>query len=155
MFLIDGNNNLKLHDSKVAGALLPVGAGFATERDLATLAAHWPATRLVEIWNRLPGVKRVRRFRDRKTGVERIWKTIRNLRKARQPVQTNLPRRTKTERILAHLNKPSGATLNALMALTGWQAHSVRGFLSQLSKKRGLRIQSFQRNGERVYRTPS
>jgi hypothetical protein len=153
MFFIDGNNNIKWRDSK--GARLPEGAGFATVKALATLAAQWPATRLVEIWNRLPGVKRVRRFRDRKTGVERIWKTIRNLRKAQQPVHTVLPRRTKTERILAHLQKPSGATLSTLMALTGWQAHSVRGFLSQFSKKRGLRIQSFQRNGERVYRLPS
>ena len=40
-----------------------------------------------------------------------------------------------------------------LMELTGWQAHSVRGFLSaQLSKKRSLRVESFTRKGERVYR---
>jgi Protein of unknown function (DUF3489) len=38
------------------------------------------------------------------------------------------------------------------MKATGWQAHSVRGFLSgQLGKKMGLRVRSFQRNGERVY----
>ena len=40
-----------------------------------------------------------------------------------------------------------------LMDVTGWQSHSVRGFLSrQLSKKRGLRVKSFTRNGERVYK---
>ena len=38
------------------------------------------------------------------------------------------------------------------MQATGWQAHSVRGFVSgHLRKKLGLRVKSFQRNGERVY----
>jgi len=38
------------------------------------------------------------------------------------------------------------------MAATQWQAHSVRGFISgQLAKKMGLRVKSFQRDGERVY----
>jgi hypothetical protein len=38
------------------------------------------------------------------------------------------------------------------MRATGWQAHSVRGFISgQLGKKMGLRVRSFERDGERVY----
>ncbi len=38
------------------------------------------------------------------------------------------------------------------MQATGWQAHSVRGFMSgHLRKKLGLRVKSFRRNGERVY----
>jgi len=38
------------------------------------------------------------------------------------------------------------------MRETGWQSHSVRGFISgTLGKKIGLRVRSFQRNGERVY----
>jgi len=55
--------------------------------------------------------------------------------------------------MIALLKRPSGATLNELMAETGWQAHSVRGFISgQLSKRLGFRIKSFKRDGERVYR---
>jgi hypothetical protein len=39
------------------------------------------------------------------------------------------------------------------MDLTGWQSHSVRGFISaQITKRMGLQIQSFKRNGERIYR---
>jgi hypothetical protein len=38
------------------------------------------------------------------------------------------------------------------MSATGWQAHSVRGFISgQLGKRLGLRVKSFERDGERVY----
>jgi hypothetical protein len=59
---------------------------------------------------------------------------------------------TKAELVLALLRQTSGATLRALMAATGWQAHSVRGFISgQLTKKRGLKVRSFKRDGERVY----
>ncbi len=38
------------------------------------------------------------------------------------------------------------------MQATGWQAHSVRGFLSgKVSKQLGLPVTSFRREGERVY----
>ena len=38
------------------------------------------------------------------------------------------------------------------MAAAGWQAHSVRGFISgRLVKKMKLRVKSLQRDGERVY----
>jgi hypothetical protein len=60
---------------------------------------------------------------------------------------------TKTEKILSLLRQPSGATLAALMAATQWQAHSLRGFISgQLGKRMGLRVKSFRRDGDRVYR---
>jgi hypothetical protein len=63
---------------------------------------------------------------------------------------------TKTERILSLLRQPSGATLAALMTATQWQAHSVRGFISgQLGKRMGLRVKSFRRDGDRVYRLRS
>jgi hypothetical protein len=53
---------------------------------------------------------------------------------------------------VALLKRPGGATLNAIMSATGWQAHSVRGFISgHLAKKMGLKVQSFRRDGERVY----
>jgi hypothetical protein len=59
---------------------------------------------------------------------------------------------SKTDQVLALLQQPSGASLQAIMKATGWQAHSVRGFVSgHLGKKLGLRVKSVKRDGERVY----
>jgi hypothetical protein len=52
---------------------------FRSEAGLAKLAADWPAARLVEIWNSLPGEIPGRKFRDRTTAVGRILKTIQSL----------------------------------------------------------------------------
>jgi hypothetical protein len=38
---------------------------------------------------------------------------------------------------------------------TGWQRHSVRGFLSASVRKQGRSMRSFERGGERVYRVKS
>ena len=64
---------------------------------------------------------------------------------------------TKTAKVLALLERPEGATLEQLMTATGWQAHSVRGFLSgAVRKKMGLRLQTHKRDdGERTYRLPA
>ena len=54
--------------------------------------------------------------------------------------------------LLDLLGQPEGATLNQLMDATGWQAHSVRGFISGfIKKKRGLTIVSEKREGVRFY----
>ncbi len=61
-------------------------------------------------------------------------------------------RESKTKSVLDLLGTPGGATLAALMKATGWQAHSVRGFLSQkVSKQLGLPLQSVRLDGQRVY----
>ena len=63
---------------------------------------------------------------------------------------------SKTDAVIAALRSANGATLKQLMTLTGWQSHSVRGFLSaQVAKRMGLRVKSIKRDGERVYRVRS
>lgn len=55
--------------------------------------------------------------------------------------------------LIALLNTPEGVSLEAMMAATGWQAHSVRGALSgTLKKKRGLHIISEKTEAGRIYR---
>ncbi|MCC0028618.1 MAG: DUF3489 domain-containing protein [Brucellaceae bacterium] len=46
---------------------------------------------------------------------------------------------TKTDQVLQALRSRKGASIEDLMKLTGWQPHSVRGFLSgTVRKKHGL-----------------
>ena len=150
-FTIDAHNTI----TRVGAHRLPSrdAEKFTSENELAKLAAQWPARRLVEIWNGMPGVRLVAKFRDRKTAVRRVWTKAQELRS----VQTKSPPvrdGTKAARVIALLREPSGATIKAIMAMTGWQAHSIRGFISaQLTKKLGLRVQSFTRDGDRAYRS--
>ena len=55
--------------------------------------------------------------------------------------------------IIKLLRRKEGATLTDLTKATGWQPHSVRGFLSaQVGKKLGLKLESTKReDGQRVY----
>jgi uncharacterized protein DUF3489 len=60
---------------------------------------------------------------------------------------------SKKATVLGLLQRKGGATLSQIMKATGWQAHSVRGFISgALGKKMGLTVDSVRReDGERVY----
>jgi uncharacterized protein DUF3489 len=60
---------------------------------------------------------------------------------------------SKSGKVLELLARTNGASLAELMKATEWQAHSVRGFLSTASRKRGFTIESFKNGrGERIYR---
>ncbi len=61
---------------------------------------------------------------------------------------------TKAQTLIALLKPKRGVTINEMMAATGWQAHSVRGFLAgSLKKRHGREAISEKRDGEpRRYR---
>lgn len=60
---------------------------------------------------------------------------------------------SKTAQVLDLLKRPGGVTGKELMKVTGWQPHSVRGFLSgTIGKKLGLAVTSTKgEDGERSY----
>lgn len=61
--------------------------------------------------------------------------------------------RNRGEQIVALLRRPAGASMAEVMKATGWQAHSVRGFLSgTLRKKRNIDVGSAVIEGTRRYR---
>ena len=60
---------------------------------------------------------------------------------------------SKQSRVIAMLQSPAGATITAMMKATGWQQHSVRGFLAGVVRKRlKLKLGSEKTDGNRVYR---
>jgi hypothetical protein len=60
---------------------------------------------------------------------------------------------SKQSRVIAMLRSSSGSTIAAMMKVTGWQQHSVRGFLAGVVRKRlKLKLASKKVDGNRVYR---
>ncbi len=127
--------------SRSYNSLRPTGRSV----DLSQCGTSWP----------------VARFENRSVAVRRIWRSLgephEDWRSRRRNGKGKRPQReSKLQLVLKLLRTPEGATLGALMKVTRWQAHSVRGFLSgKISKHLGLPLESFKRDGERVYRLPA
>ena len=75
-------------------------------------------------------------------------------RRSAPPVSRSAARSdTKHARIIAMLRTPAGATIAAIVTVTEWQQHSVRGFLAGVVRKKlGLNLVSEQTDKGRVYR---
>jgi len=126
-------------------------------------------------------LKPVKKFKHRKDAFARIWKAVQRLVAAPAPqAAQDAPKRkgstrnataakktaraqkggqeardgSKKAEVLDLMRRPKGATLAAIMKATGWQAHTVRGFVSgTLTKKLGLKVDSFRGDDkERTYR---
>ncbi len=86
----------------------------------------------------------------------RIWRFLHPPEKRRPGKRQNrrIPFRegSKAAQVYALLGRPEGATRREIEQLTGWQRHSVRGFLSAGVRKQGYKLRLFLRAGERVYR---
>jgi hypothetical protein len=175
-FTIDAENNIVAHAGTPAHAdhLQP----FATEKELAKLAATWPGSRLAEIWNSFAGVtpfddlKPVKKFTNRQIAVGRIWQAVARLAAVAAPAPATARKgpskaissgnvqssatpepSNKKAQVIAMMLRPNGVSLNEIIRATGWQKHTVRGFVSILGSKAGQKIQSSKNSaGERNYR---
>jgi hypothetical protein len=71
----------------------------------------------------------------------------------------NMPVRkeSKLEAVIQLISRPEGATIEDMVAATGWQKHTIRSALSHaLAKKRGYEIVSDKPKGEqRIYKIAS
>src|SRR6266699_1818609 len=93
-FTIDTQNQIttETSDEKVPpqeGTLV-----FTTEAELTALAADWPGSRLLDIWNDLPGNTPVKKFTNRKTAIRRIWQALQDPKphsKAHPPARKRRP----------------------------------------------------------------
>jgi len=158
-FTLDNENIITAfaeHEDALNHRIENTEATFASQKELERLSQHWPSDRFVEVWNCFAGVvpfsdlKPVKKFTDRKTAVARIWKAIQALTPApaqhAAPVAPKKTKATKVARakdaapaarqgskkaiVLDMIRRPEGASLQEIMSATGWQSHSVRGFIS-------------------------
>ena len=100
-FVIDNDNNITAYATKQEAG---EGEPFGTLEELAGVAASWPATRLVEVWNNIPGLTPVKKFTNRNSAVARIWKAIQSLNGDAPTEATAAPKQAKKPR--------AGATAN-------------------------------------------
>src|SRR5262249_9312609 len=181
-FTIDSENNIAAHAAVPTN--MESAQAFASARELAKLAAEWPGSRLVDIWNSFAGVapfdelKPVKKFTSRSAAVARIWAAVQRLshdgaeqasdvapakgKSKKSPAKP--PRRSRAKKgaeersnkkaeVLAMMKRAKGATLAEIMEATGWQAHTVRGFVSILGSKGGEKVESSKNaSGDRTYR---
>jgi hypothetical protein len=162
-FTIDREYRISARESG-AGAeqnAVPSAGQFSSIDELAQVTLDWPLARLVALWNGLPELTPVSKFTDRKTALRRIWKALQDPVESTDDLNAGSSklrgsRRTKAvaregskkARILSLLKQSKGATLPDLMSETGWQAHSVRGFISgHVVKRMGLKVNSTRRSG--------
>lgn len=144
VFVVDSQNTVHVFPSRKAARQQREGIHFESQAALTVVAKEWSASRLVALWNKLPRVESVSRFRNRQTAVRRIWAQLQALPPAKPK---------KSDLIIGLLMQPAGATVTQIAAATGWRAHSVRAFLSaQLGKRLGVRVTSTKEEGGRVYR---
>ena len=69
------------------------------------------------------------------------------------PARVRRPREnSKQAEVIRMLQRPEGATIAQIVAETGWQQHSVRGFFAGALKKRGIQLTSTKTSGGRIYR---
>jgi hypothetical protein len=87
---------------------------------------------------------------------ERKAKTAKPAKKAGRAKKAAKPKAERTNKkaeMIAMMKRAKGATLAEIMQATGWQPHTVRGFVSILGSKGGEKIESSKNAaGERTYK---
>jgi hypothetical protein len=181
-FTIDAENNIVVHaavpadaDQSQSFSTAKELAKLTAEWPVSRLVDTWNSFAGVAPFDDL---KPVKKFTSRKLAVVRIWEAIARMSPDGAPPAPNVapakgkakkspakaPRRAgaqkgasesrnnKKAEVIAMMKRAKGVTLAEIVETTGWQKHTVRGFVSILGSKGGLKVESSKNTaGERSY----
>ncbi len=181
-FTIDSDNNITAHagdlaitDPSAAFFSKKELAKLIADWPISRLIDAWNSFAGVAPFDEL---KPIKKFTYRKVAVARIWAAVQRLSaEAGNPAANvapakgkgkkspaNAPARVKAKKgttesstnkkaeVIAMMKRAKGATLAEIVEATGWQKHTVRGFVSILGSKGGQKIESSKNAaGERCY----
>jgi hypothetical protein len=180
-FTIDTENNIAAHaavptnlDNLQAFGTEKELAKLSAEWPGSRLVEVWNSFAGVAPFTEL---KPVKKFTNRKAATARIWAAVQRLspdgaepapdvaptkgkakKSPTKPARRAQAKKGATERsnkkaeVIAMMKRAKGATLAEIMETTGWQAHTVRGFVSILGSKGGEKVESSKNAaGERSY----
>jgi hypothetical protein len=125
--------------------MISIAEETATSPALATEAQPKATKKARAAKQRADGAKKKAKSAKKATPAKKAPKGAKNADSARSG--------SKTAKVLDLLKQPDGVTAKELIKATGWQAHSLRGFLSgTIGKKMGLPVTSTKgEDGERSY----
>jgi hypothetical protein len=93
-FTIDADHNITAYDSPEAAAHSDAALPrFSSQAELAELAAEWPSSRWIEVWNSIPGYKPVSKLGSAKQAAARVWAALQRLAKANGTVPSSKPKK--------------------------------------------------------------
>src|SRR5215218_7626716 len=104
IYAIDGENRVQ----RIDAVGKPIEGAFTSLEEFALLVTDWPLRRLVEIWNKLPGVRPLSRFENRGVAVHRIWSALHSDQqpaRAQRPLRRRRVRESKTQLVLRLLRQ--------------------------------------------------
>jgi hypothetical protein len=181
-FTIDSENNITAHPGSPADAdnlqsfsTAKELAKLTAEWPASRLVETWNSFAGVAPFDDL---KPIKKFTDRNAAVARIWKAVQRLspdvalpatpvatertRPKKSPAKA--PRSARAQKgaesrsnkkaeVIAMMKRAKGVTLDEIIEATGWQKHTVRGFVSILGSKGGEKIESAKNTaGDRTYK---
>jgi hypothetical protein len=182
IFTIDSDNNITLAGLPVGAKESPSFsnakelAKLTADWPVSRLVDTWNNFAGVAPFDDL---KPVKKFTSRQTAVTRLWQGVARLspdvvppatpvatvrtkskksptkaaRHTHAPTGATEARLNKKAEVIAMMKRAKGATLSQIIEFTGWQKHTVRGFVSLLASKDGEKIESSKNTaGERCYR---
>jgi hypothetical protein len=182
-FTIDSENNIVAHggpptpgDESQCFSTAKEFAKLTVEWPVSRLVETWNSFAGVAPFDDL---KPVKKFTSRKVAVTRMWEAVQRLSPDVAPPTTRVgtertrskkspakgsrrpraqkgateSRTNKKAEVIAMMKRAKGVTLAEIMEATGWQKHTVRGFVSILGSKGGEKIESLKNAaGERTYK---